>query len=242
LLAVGALADVKFIIEADRIVAMILGLSATGPESDTASMESDPAAPACAIDRSVAITPPLRSAFGGVPERIDCVTATEAIAAVGDDLVIVTAGDKPRRLASVHLPGLVFAGATHIGGRDELLAVTTNRTAIQTTWSVVALRWEAGRLTRTFEDVAYQLTDRSAGWLGAQLGDLDLVLNLEARATVVVTSGVLLRRRGPLIGLAVPLAPVSLARRKRPALESTAQGEVALPQDARRLPIDAGKP
>ena len=116
---------------------------------------------------------------------------------------------------SLRIPNLVFAGATHAAGKHEVIAVTAKREARQVTTGVIALRWEGGRLARTLDETAYQLTAQSAGWLGARLEDLDLLLEVEARADMVVVSGVLLGRAGQAIHLAVPLTPISLARRKR---------------------------
>jgi hypothetical protein len=80
---------------------------------------------------------------------------------------------------------------------------------------VLALRWENGRLARSLDESAYQLTAQSAGWLGARLDDLDLLLEVEARTDMVVASGFLLGRGDVGIRLAAPLAPMSLSRRKR---------------------------
>jgi hypothetical protein len=133
----------------------------------------------------------------------------------------------------------VFAGATHTGGKDEIVAVTRSRDDKRAEWSVIAARWEAGRIVKTFEESAYELTAQSAGWLGqSRLEDLDLLLDLEARSDAIVASGVLLGRvSGPIdrpageagragtaIRLAVPLEPISLNRRKRTVPESTAAG------------------
>jgi hypothetical protein len=148
-------------------------------------------------------------------------TENEAVAAIGDDVVVITAGEKPRRLAALRIPNLVFAGATHAAGRDEVIAVTAKRDARQLVAGVIALRWEGGRLARTLDETAYQLTAQSAGWLGARLEDLDLLLEVEARTDMIVVSGVLLGRSGQAIRLAVPLTPISFARRKRSVTDTS---------------------
>jgi hypothetical protein len=212
LIAAEALPGVRFVVEHDAVVAVLV----TGPRARTdvprAPGAPVPAVPACKVDPDADA---VRTALGGEPARLDCLTETEAVAAIGDEVVVISTGDKPRRLVAQRLPDLVFAGATHGAGRHEVIAVTAKRDARQLVTTVIALRWEGGRLARTLDETAYQLTAQSAGWLGARLEDLDLLLEVEARADMIVVSGVLLGRAGPAIRLAVPLTPSSLARRKR---------------------------
>src|SRR6185312_13809260 len=119
-------------------------------------------------------------------------STTEAVAAVDDDIVVITAGDKPRKLYSFHVAGLQFARATHTGGKDEIIGVTHDRDDKRVEWRVFSARWDAGRIVKTVDEDVYQLTGQSAGWIGAELDDLDLVLDVEARADTLVASGVLL--------------------------------------------------
>jgi hypothetical protein len=244
LVAVAAVPGLRFVVESDKVVAAMLS-PAPAPAPARPDTDPEPAAPACAIDRSETAAAALRTALGGEPARIDCLSATEAIAAVDGELVVITTGDKPRKLHTLRVPDLVFAGVTHAGGKEEIFAVTLRRTDKRAVWTVIAARWEAGRIVKTFEEDAYELTAQSAGWLGqARLDDLDVLLDLEARSDTIVVSGVLLGRAGSAIRLAVPLEPISLTRRKRTVPEAAAAGSgdasVQPLGDAAPPPGDAG--
>lgn len=218
LLGVAPVPGLRFVIESDKVVAAML----TAPPS--APGETEPPAPVCTIDRSDEGKDALHAALGGDAAAIDCLSTTEAVAAVDDDIVVISAGDKPRKLYSSHVAGLVFARATHTGGKDEIIGVTRDRNDKRAEWRVFAARWDAGRIVKTVDEDVYQLTGQSAGWIGAELEDLDLVLDVEARADTLVASGVLLDRGGSAIRFAVPIEPISVTRRKRTVPEAGTAG------------------
>lgn len=246
LLAVGPVPGLRFVVEGDKVVAaMLTAPNADGTGAGSAASPPTPTAPACALDRSDDGTAALTAALGGDAAAIDCLSTTEAVAAVDDDIVVITAGDKPRKLYSFHVPGLVFARATHAGGKDEIIAVARDRDDKRAEWRVIAARWDAGRIIKTFDEDAYELTAQSAGWIGAELADLDLLLDVEARADTLVVSGVLLDRGGSAIRFAVPLEPISVTRRKRtvPEAGTAGSGDASVqPLGDAAPPIDAPHP
>jgi hypothetical protein len=246
--AVAPLPGVRFVVERDRVTAALVATPAPHPAAGSGATPPTASVPACSVDRSAEAASALRTALGGDAARIDCLTATEAVAAVDDEVVVITAGDNgktPKRLFSLRVPGLVFAGASHASGKDEIVGVTLRRGDKQAVWSVITARWEAGRVTKTFDEPAYELTEQNASWLGVKLEDLELMLEVEARTDMLVASGVLLSRAGAEIRLAAPLVPISLARRRRavPDPGATGVGDASLQPlgDAAPTP-DAGPP
>ena len=81
-----------------------------------------------------------------------------------------------------------------------------------------------------------------AGWIGARLAELDLVIDLDVRADAIVASGVLLNRPQDTIHDAVPLAPAIIARQHRsgPATSGIDGGVPAADREANAAASDAG--
>jgi hypothetical protein len=249
LVAVAKLPGVRFVLERDRVAAALV----IARRNEAVVAPSATKVPACAIAALVAangagggggsgsagsghgsagsgsadVAPALGAALGGTATTLECLTANEALATVGDDVVVISAGDKPRRLFSQRVPGLVFAGVAHDRGRDEILAVTVRRTDKEVAYSLIAAKWEAGRITKTLDEPLYRVTDQGAGWLGVKLADIELVLDLEARDESIGATGVFLGRgEAKGVRLAAPLAPISVARRKRTVPDATGSGGV----------------
>jgi hypothetical protein len=269
LVSVASLPGASFIVVRDVVVAALISAPSTRP--DAGANMSQVAAPTCGLERPAAsasasgsangrgsasgsgsptIVGPtydaLAAALGGRPERIDCLSANDAVAAVGDELVVVATGEKPRRLGAMRVPGLVYAGAVYGAKetRDEIVAVTLARSDDELVYEILALRWEGGRLVKTFDEVAYRVPEQGAGMLGAKLADLDLVLDVEARADVLVATGVLLGRTAATTRLAVPLTPISVARKKRPAVDTGSGGvsDASVQPLGDAAPLDAPSP
>ena len=198
-----------------RVAAVILtaaaGATAPAPVGPDASVAEPVPALACSLPEPAAIE---RLVEGVGARYLGCLDAGGLYLA-GDELLVLAGGDRPRRVTSVTVPGLVFAGLVRVGERVELAAVRRQRGPGSSEWLVLPLRLEAGRLVRGADERAYQLTQASAGWIGATLDDLDLALEVEVSAEVYVVRGFLLTRSQARLRDVVPLLPRVLARRRR---------------------------
>ena len=152
--------------------------------------------------------------------------------------------DGGHRVTSLRVPGLLFAGVAPADGHDEIIAVAEHVTPEQKQWTVSTARLDAGHLVRTGEELLYQLSSSSAGWIGARLAELDLVIDLDVRADAFVASGVLLNRPQNSIHDAVPLAPAIVARKHRagPSVGSLDGGLQPAERDAASTASDAATP
>ncbi|HEY5948674.1 MAG TPA: hypothetical protein VIV40_24450 [Kofleriaceae bacterium] len=148
---------------------------------------------------------------------------------VGEELQLV-ARDADKPLFTMRVPGLVFAAALRnpADGRDDIVAITRSEDAQSKTWSLAAYRLHEGKLQRVTGEpsVLYQLTASNARWIGADVSNLELYLELTGRAESIEVGGLLTTRVGDKIRDIVVITPVTVAR-KRARL---------VPHD----PIDAG--
>ncbi|MEO8549982.1 MAG: hypothetical protein ABI678_08405 [Kofleriaceae bacterium] len=163
-----------------------------------------------------------------------CVTgAPDVVTQDGEELVVRTADgdkqvDKPIRIANP-----VFVGAVRASdGHDELVAITHTEDAQTQTWSLLAWRYEAGKLVRirfehegigVYDAPVYTLTATNARWLGSTLRELDLVLEVMNRGDAFEVGGLLTRRSGDKLRDLLVLSPVQV--RRRPAKPVTPEPE-----------------
>ncbi|MGN6108786.1 MAG: hypothetical protein ACTHU0_27015 [Kofleriaceae bacterium] len=141
------------------------------------------------------------SAFG-----ICLSSAGELVEVDGDELVIRSieperAGEgsaRPRERSYVQrVPDLVFAAPLRNAaeGRDELVAIARTDDPQQRSWSITAYRLESGRLVRAVDPtVIYRLSGTQSRWIGADLRDVDLYLELTSRAEGIEIGGLLVTR------------------------------------------------
>ena len=222
LLAPMGLPGSRAIVGDDHVVALVVASDVDAPRRALPAVPSAPPEPAvCA--RPAPIAP---NQFGA------CLATGELITAEADELV-VRAGDSDRPLARVPLAGLVFAAALRAGDRDEVVAVTRADDGQQRTWSLVAFRLDGGRLVRAIEpSPLYQLSGANARWIGADLRDLDLYLELSSRPDAIEIGGLLATRVGDKLHDVLVISPISVARRRaRPPVADDA-GVAVEPADA----------
>ncbi|HEX5059922.1 MAG TPA: hypothetical protein VFV99_11210, partial [Kofleriaceae bacterium] len=136
----------------------------------------------------------------------------------GDDFSVVTK-DSEKLVATAKIPNLVFGRALRnpADGRDDFVAVTRTEDAQSRTWSLVAFRLHEGKLVRVIEAQPaelYKLTAANARWIGAELRDLELYLELTARTDSIEVGGLLTTRIGDKIRDIVVISPVPVPRRK----------------------------
>jgi hypothetical protein len=145
-----------------------------------------------------------------------CMTpAGELVERDGDDLTFYrTDSDKPVGHASV--PGLVFVQPLRTSdGRDEVVAISRSEDAQQRTWSLAAYGLEGGKLVKTIDQKSvYTLTAASARWIGAELRDLDLYLELASHPDSIEVGGLLTRKKGDRLRDIVVISPVPVARHR----------------------------
>ena len=213
----GNLKNLHAVIEADRVVALVVTAEASDPG----------AAPATAECQRPAPDPDKPHSFGA------CLSsAGEVVSYDGDELTIAAHSGA---VAQARVPGLVFAAALRADGHDEIVAIARNDDAQSRTWSLGAYRSEVGHLVRAVEPTTlYQLTAANARWIGAELRDLDLYLELTSRPEAIEVGGLLTTRSGDKIRDIVVISPVPVARRraKSAAPEATDAGTSdALPEN-----------
>jgi hypothetical protein len=158
-----------------------------------------------------------------------CLTgAGELIETSGDEVVVRTADGERKLATSPKLPGLVFAAPLRNAaeGRDELVVVTRIDEAAASGWWVAAYRLEGTRLVRTVDAAqVYQLSSANARWIGTDLHDVELYLELTSRADGIEAGGLLATHsaaRGKQIADVVVISSAQVARHrgKAPAAEA----------------------
>jgi len=185
---------------------------------------ADPGTPS-AVASACARPAAIEKAFGA------CLDKGELIEVDGDDVgVRVAEGDKS--IATVRISGLVFAAALEnlVDGRDELVAISRTDDAQVRSWTLHVYRLvEGGRLVKAIEPVTlYQLSSSNARWIGSDLRDLDLYLELVSRPDVIEVGGLLTTRTGVQgnrkIRDVVAISPVPVPRRRGKAGEAVDAG------------------
>jgi hypothetical protein len=198
--------NLHVLMDGDRASAIVL-LSAPPPASSIA--------PACTRP------PTTDKAFG------TCLDKGELVEIDGDDLGI-RAPDADKPIAVLRISGLVFAQPLRnvVDGRDELIAISRTDDAQLRTWTLHVYRIiEGARLVKAIEPATlYQLSSSNARWIGADLHDVDLYLELESRADAIEVGGVLTTKTGGKIRDVVAISPLPVARRRGKAAESNDAG------------------
>jgi hypothetical protein len=248
LAAFSALPGARFVLRGDRVSAVLL-------------RRRDPAEPAqpahghepgteCGAGPRPETAIAAAGLRGETPRLVPtCMGAGGEVAVVTDNAVTVVAGDgeRTRRLGSLDVRGVRFAAPVRVDGRDELVVVAERGAEVERVIAVSLYRLEGGKLVRSAEQDVYRIAATSAGWIGARLSNLDVLLEVEGRADALVVGGVLVHREdaGGVVRGAAPLEPVRVPRRRKPApadLPVTVPGHDAGPPDALDTPPDAAPP
>jgi hypothetical protein len=209
----ASLRNARVVLDSDRITAFVI-------TSDT-EQAPPPADATCERPKLESEAGSGASGSGKLRDRVRltaCLATGEVIAIEDDDITVRTlAAD---RAVSVHVPGLVFAAPLRTPGEDhdELVAVSRVDDAQQRTWSLSAFRMDGGKLVRSFgPEPLYQLTADTARWIGAELRDVDLYLEVVARPGRIEVGGLLTTRTGDKLRYAVAISPQSRPRRAKSA-------------------------
>jgi hypothetical protein len=176
-----------------------------------------------------------------------CLTSAGELVEAGSDDVVVRTADGERVLAtSPRLPGLVFAAPLRNAAeaRDELVVITRSDEATTRTWWVAAYRLEGARLIRTIDTAQlYQLSSANARWIGSDLHDVELYLELTGRPDGIDAGGLLTTHssaRGKAIADVVVIAAAQVARRRgKSAVTEASDAAVAGSSPGGRVTQDA---
>jgi len=161
-----------------------------------------------------------------------CLTPTGELLRAANEEITVLAREGEKPLApTLRVPGMVFAVPLRnpADGRDDIVAIVRTADAELRTWSLVAYRLIDGKLMRVIEQKPlFSLTAAHARWVGADLDDLDLLIELSARADSIEAGG-LLTTGGASIRDIVVISPVPVDRRrvKAPPVEPLGAGSDA---------------
>jgi hypothetical protein len=199
LIAPSALPNLRIVLDGGRVAAIVVtGVAATSRQVN------DCPRPA-ATERGVGA----------------CLTTAGELVEVDGDEVSVHAGDGERVLASLpRLPGLVFAAPLRNAAeaRDELVVVTRSDEATTRTWWIAGYRLDGARLVKTIETAQlYQLSTANARWIGSDLRDVELYLELSGRPDGIDAGGLLTTHssaRGKAIADVVVIAAAQVTRRR----------------------------
>jgi hypothetical protein len=203
LIAPSALPSLRVVIGGDRVAAIVVtGVAAPSRQG------YDCPRPA-ATERAVG------ACLTGAGELIETSPSGS-----GDEVVIRSA-DGERTLATPpKFPGLVFAAPLRNAAeaRDELVVVTRIDEPATRSWWIAAYRLEGTRLLRTVDAAqVYQLSSANARWIGSDLHDVELYLELTSRVDGIDVGGLLATHsasRGKRIADVVVISPAQVARHR----------------------------
>nr|MBA3453541.1 hypothetical protein [Deltaproteobacteria bacterium] len=145
-----------------------------------------------------------------------CLTGTGELVEVVDNEVTVRAAESGRAIAAFRVPHqVVFVAPLRApDGRDELIVITHAADAQQRRWSLISYRFDTGKIAKSEPALLYQLTSSNARWIGADLDEIELYLELSSHADAIEVGGLLTTRpaQGPWRDVVV-ISPVSVPRR-----------------------------
>lgn len=145
-----------------------------------------------------------------------CLTAAGELVELDDEEIIVRSASGEGRLASLRIPNLVWAEPLrHLGeGRDEIVAVTATEDAQARRWSIVAYRFEGTRFVRSLDsEVIYEMTSARTRWIGAELRDVQLYLEMTSHSDGIEVGGLLTTQSGAKIRDVAVIAPIRVHRK-----------------------------
>jgi len=187
----SGLRNARMIFDGDRIASIVV-------TSDTAPASSPPAGD-CARPASSA-------------DRIGTCLGTGELMSYEGDEITLRAPDVEKRTQVVR--GLRFAVPLRADGRDELIAIARTEETDVKTWWLVAFALDKKGFVKTIDPTqVYQLSTTNARWIGADIRDVDLYLELQSRPDAIEVGGLLTTRVGDKIRDVVVISPVPVPRR-----------------------------
>jgi len=199
-LVMSAIGTLRFVIEKKRVVAIVL--------VDEPSPAAREPTPVTDCPRPATTAP---STFG------ICLGTGELVEVDGDDLV-VRASDADKPMARTPVPGLMWAVPLRNAaeGHDELIAIARNDEPNQRTWSIAGYRLEGGQLRRAVDPTPlYQISSAQTRWIGTDLGDIELYIELTSKPDGIEVGGLLTTRGASRVRDLVVISSISVPRRHR---------------------------
>ena len=222
----SALRNARIILNEDRVAAIVVSADSGTPARSPPARELS--APVCTRPEAT------ERGFGA------CLTGAGEVVELVDNEVAVRSAETGRVIAAFKVqPQVVFAAPLRApDGRDELVIISQTTDPQQRRWSMVTWRFDGGKLTKSEASPLYQLTSSNARWIGAELDEVELYLELSSHADSVEVGGLLTTRpaQGPWRDVVV-ISPVSVPRKSGKsappeALDAGITDSVAVPQDA----------
>lgn len=173
-----------------------------------------------------------------------CLSPAGELVTVGATEITLRGAETERPLPTVRLPSpIVFAAAVRTDGRDELAVVTRTEEGGGKTWWLAMYRLAGPRMVPSLEPARlYTLSPANAAWIGSELGDIELYLELTAGPDAIEVGGLLTTRgagQGPPPWRdVVVISPVMIPRRPQARPASTDPAE-PLPAADAGVPVDA---
>ena len=145
-----------------------------------------------------------------------CLNGVGELVEVGDNEVTIRMPDSEKVMTRFPVPNAWFAVPLRtFEGRDELVVVSRTDDAQVRSWSMVAFRFENGKRERSVEPtVLYSVSSANARWIGAEVREVDLYLEIANRGDTLEVGGLLTTRpgTGPTRDVVV-ISTVSVPRR-----------------------------
>lgn len=210
----GSMKNARVVMDGDRVAAIVILAEPPAAPAPPATSAPDCPRPA-STDKAIGM----------------CLTGVGELVEVGENEIIVRAGEKI--VAQFRIPNVVFAVPLRTpDGKDELVAIARTDEAQLRSWSLVAFRFDAGKLVKATDPTPlYQVSSANARWIGAEVRDVDLYLELASKADTIEVGGLLTTRsdsgqtRDVVVISTVPVAH----RRGKPAAADAGSAE---PPDA----------
>jgi len=192
--------NARIVLDGDRVIAIAI---------------VEPAPPPPAPGGEETCTRPEPPAGARVTVIGSCMSATGERVEVLESEISVRMGEGERAIGFKLPAPIVFAAPLRMpDGRDELAVVTRADGEQTRTWALSTFRFEAGRLARTTDAAPlYVVTAANARWIGADLRDVDLYLDLTSRKDGIEVGGLLTTRSGSAIKDLVVITSVPVARK-----------------------------
>jgi hypothetical protein len=219
------LRNLRVVLERDRVAAIVVTSDPTTPRTIRAPVCERPEVPR----------------KPGVRRYPACLTQAGEIVEVDGEEIVVRPANGEGRIAAFKIQNLVFAEPLrHLGeGRDEIVAVTSTGDAHERRWSIVAYRLEGARFVRSLDsEVVYELTNARTRWMGVDLDDVQLLLELTAHSDGIEVGGLLTTQNGARPRDVVVISPIRVARKSGKSTPS--EGAAGAASGSAGARVDAG--
>lgn len=199
LIVPAALRNGRILLADDRVVAIAIVNEPGAPSRDLSADASCP--------RPASNDAGVGACLTGAGERLEI---------SGDD-VVVRSIESGNSIATVRVPGLVFAAPLRnaTDGRDDIVVVSRTDEPQQRTWWLTAYAIEGTKRTTVIDQTQlYQLQSAQSRWIGADLHDVELYLEVTGRADAIDVGGLLTtREQHNKIRDVVVISPMTIPRR-----------------------------